>query len=71
MWQHTEATKGLTRANIASNLKENVAKQESHASSCNKCNFETKTKGKMADHMGKYRHQESNDNKSKTSADIM
>ena len=71
MWQHTEATKVLKRANIASNLKENVAKQERHASSCNKCNFETKTKGKLTDHVVKHRNQESTDDKSKTSADIM
>ena len=28
MWQHTEATKVLRRANIASNLKENVEKRK-------------------------------------------
>ena len=43
-----------------------MAKHESHASSCNKCNFENKTECKLTDHEAKHRNQESSDDKSKT-----
>ena len=39
-------------------MKEHVAKHERHASSCYKCNFETKTLGKLTDHVAKHRSQE-------------
>ena len=36
------------------NLKEYVAKQETHASYCQKCNYKTKTEGKLTNHVAKH-----------------
>ena len=44
--------------NTKPKMKEHVAKHESHASSCYKCNFETKTLGKLTDHVAKHISQE-------------
>ena len=44
--------------NTKAKMKEHVAKHESYAISCYKCNFETKTLGKLTDHMAKHRSQE-------------
>ena len=41
-----------------------------HASSCKKCDFETKTEGKLTDHVVKHRIQESPDDNGKTSTNI-
>ena len=51
-------------------MKEHVAKHESHVSSCSKCNFETKSLGKLTDHVVKHRIQESPDDNGKTSPNI-
>ena len=59
-----------TSANITSNQKEHVAKHERHANSCIKCNFETKTKGKLTNHVVKHKSQKSYKDKSKTSANV-
>ena len=59
----TENAENETKMNTAdrnttAKMKEHVAKHERHASSCYKCNFETKTLGKLTDHVGKHRSQE-------------
>ena len=46
---------GKKRENITSNLRVHVAKRKRHASSCNKCDFETKNEGKLTDHVAKQR----------------
>ena len=46
---------GKISENITSNLRVHVAKHKRHASSCNNCNFETKTEGNLTDHVAKQR----------------
>ena len=41
--------------NDEGNLRVHVAKHKRHASSCNNCNFETKTEGNLTDHVAKQR----------------
>ena len=53
----TENAENETKMNTAK-MKEHVAKHERHASSCYKCNFETKTLGKLTDHVAKHISQE-------------
>ena len=52
---------GKTIANIKSNMREHVAKQETHASLCNECKFETKLECILTDHVAKHRCQGSCD----------